>query len=420
MQSRMLQLDPRDDVVIALTNLKKGETFQLNGRTHVLAADIAAKHKFAAKEFAPGDPIHMYGVMVGRASAPIHRGEVITAHTLRHDSAGYHEYAGPTGWQSPDISHWKEKSFLGYHRSGGEVGTRNYWLVALLVFCENRNLGVLKDAFEEELGFAQPQVYRRHVADLVKFHREGRTDEIQRRVLTEPESQGNRQKVFANVDGSIFLIRTQGCGGTREDARNLCGLIAGYIHHPNVAGATLLSLGCQIAQVSILREDFLRGIACLREFGFIYEILIYPQQLPAAVEFVQKFPEQPFVVDHMAKPLVKQREIASWSRQMRELAAAPNVCCKVSGLITEGDWKNWRPEVFHPYLDLVFEVFGWDRLLFRSDWPECLLAGSCRRVKGLVEDYVRGRPQSEKDNLFGGNAERFYSLKSVRTKAQKQ
>jgi L-fuconolactonase len=170
----------------------------------------------------------------------------------------------------------------------------------------------------------------------------------------------------------------------------------------------------------LLREDFLRGIACLREFDFIYEILIYPKQLPAAVEFVQIFPEQPFVVDHMAKPLVKEREIASWSRHMRSLGTAPNVYCKVSGLITEGNWKNWRPEDFHPYLDVVFEVFGPDRLLFGSDWPVCLLAGSYRRVKGLIEDYVRDRPQSEKDNLFGGNAERFYGVKSVRTKTQNQ
>jgi len=165
----------------------------------------------------------------------------------------------------------------------------------------------------------------------------------------------------------------------------------------------------------LLREDFLRGIACLREFDFIYEILIYPKQLPAAVEFVQRFPEQPFVVDHMAKPLVKEREIALWSRLMRALGAAPNVYCKVSGLITEGNWKNWRPEDFHPYLDVVFEVFGPDRLLFGSDWPVCLLAGSYRRVKGLIENYVRNRPQSEKDKLFGGNAERFYGVKSART-----
>jgi altronate hydrolase len=288
MQSRVLQLDPRDDVIIALTDLKKGETLQVNGRTHVLAADVPAKHKFAAKEFAPGDPVHMYGVMVGRAFAPIRRGEAITVHNLRHDSAEYREYAGPTAWQPPDVSHWKEKSFLGYHRSGGEVGTRNYWLVAPLVFCENRNLGVLKDAFEEELGFARPQVYRRYVADLVKLHREGRTDEIQRQAFTEPGSQGYRQKVFANVDGIKFLIHPLGCGGTREDARNLCGLIAGYIHHPNVAGATVLSLGCQHAQVSILREEIVRRSPKPEKPVLIFEQQSSPSEAAMLGKAIQK------------------------------------------------------------------------------------------------------------------------------------
>jgi L-fuconolactonase len=168
----------------------------------------------------------------------------------------------------------------------------------------------------------------------------------------------------------------------------------------------------------LLREDFLRGIACLREFGFTYDILIYPKQLPASVEFVGKFPEQPFVVDHIAKPLVKEKEIASWSRHMRVLGAVSNVSCKVSGLITEGNWRHWRPEDFHPYLDVVFEVFGPDRLLFGSDWPVCTLAGTYTQVIGLVEDYVRDRPQSEKDKLFGGNAARFYGIKPARAKAQ--
>jgi L-fuconolactonase len=169
----------------------------------------------------------------------------------------------------------------------------------------------------------------------------------------------------------------------------------------------------------LLREDFLRGIACLREFGFTYDVLIYPKQLPAAVEFVVKFSEQPFVVDHIAKPLVKEKDIASWSRHMRALGAASNVHCKVSGLVTEGNWKHWRAEDFHPYLDIVFEAFGPDRLLFGSDWPVCLLAGTYQQVRGLVADYVRDRPQSEKDKLFGGNAERFYGIKAAQSKAQK-
>ncbi|MGO9640417.1 MAG: UxaA family hydrolase [Candidatus Acidiferrales bacterium] len=288
MQSRVLQLDPRDDVIIALADLKKGETLQVNGQMHVLATDVSAKHKFAAKDFALGDPVHMYGVMVGRAFAPIRRGEAITVHNLRHDAEAYHEYTGPIRWQAPDVSRWKDKTFLGYRRRDGQVGTRNYWLVAPLVFCENRNLGVLKEAFEEELGFAQLQVYRRYVADLVKLYREGRSGEIQQQAFSESRSQGSGQKVFANVDGIKFLLHQLGCGGTREDAQNLCGLIADYIHHPNVAGATILSLGCQNAQVSILREEIARRAPESEKPIFIFEQQSSPSEAAMLGKAIQK------------------------------------------------------------------------------------------------------------------------------------
>jgi L-fuconolactonase len=165
----------------------------------------------------------------------------------------------------------------------------------------------------------------------------------------------------------------------------------------------------------MLRDDFLRGISRLKEYGFTYDILIYPRQLPAAIELVEQFPEQPFVLDHIAKPAIKKKESAGWAEQIKELAAAPNVMCKLSGLITEADWKHWRPDGFKPYLDVVFEAFGCDRLMFGSDWPVCLLAGSYQRVKQLVEDYVRDRAETEKENIFGGNAIRFYRLKNTQS-----
>jgi len=288
MQSRVLQIDPRDDVVIALANLKKGETLEVNGHAYTLATDVPAKHKFAAKDFAPGDPVHMYGVMVGRAFAPIRRGEAVTVHNLRHDSTEFREYAGPAPWRPPDVSGWTKRTFLGYHRSDGEVGTRNYWLVVPLVFCENRNLGVLKEAFEEELGFAQPQVYRRYVAELVKLYREGRTGEISQQPFSEDAAPGDRKKVFANVDGIKFLSHQLGCGGTRDDARNLCGLIADYIHHPNVAGATVLSLGCQNAQVSLLREEIARRAPKPEKPVFIFEQQSSPSEAAMLGKAMQK------------------------------------------------------------------------------------------------------------------------------------
>src|SRR5580693_1829267 len=124
----------------------------------------------------------------------------------------------------------------------------------------------------------------------------------------------------------------------------------------------------------LMRSDFTRGISRLREFGFTYDILIYPKQLPAAIELAEKFPEQTFVLDHIAKPLIKTKEITAWANKIRRLATAPNVWCKLSGLITEADWKQWKADDFKPYLDIVFETFGCDRLMFGSDWPVCLLA----------------------------------------------
>lgn len=160
----------------------------------------------------------------------------------------------------------------------------------------------------------------------------------------------------------------------------------------------------------LLRDDFCRGIACLREFAFTYDILIYPKQLAAACEFVYKFPEQPFVVDHLAKPQIRRREMASWSEQIRRIATHPNVYCKLSGIVTEADWGNWSQDDCRPYLDVVFEAFGVDRLMFGSDWPVCLLAGSYGRVRGLIEDYTRSLSSKDREKVFGLNAARFYRL----------
>lgn len=160
----------------------------------------------------------------------------------------------------------------------------------------------------------------------------------------------------------------------------------------------------------LLRRDFLRGISELRAFGFTYDILVYARQLPAAVEFAARFPEQKFVVDHIAKPQIKVKEIAGWEHWMRRMAALPNVHCKLSGMVTEADWRRWRPSDFEPYLDVVFECFGSDRLMFGSDWPVCLLAGSYCQVKKIIADYTQALPQYEKDKIFGLNATRFYGL----------
>jgi len=165
----------------------------------------------------------------------------------------------------------------------------------------------------------------------------------------------------------------------------------------------------------LVREEFLRGIACLRHFGFTYDILIYPKQLHAALELVARFPEQPFVIDHLAKPEIKLRHRAGWAVLMQKIAAHPNVYCKLSGLATEADWQQWKKEDFRPYLDVAFDAFGPDRLMFGSDWPVCLLAASYRQVVEILEEYLRDCPADMREKIFGGNAARFYRLKIAKS-----
>jgi altronate hydrolase len=251
----VLQLDPRDNVLIALTDLKGGEPVNYAGQSYVPTTNIPAKHKFVTRHLAVGDDVIMYGVLVGKATKSIASGELLTTRNLQHQASPFHEQSSEYHWIPPDISRWTHRTFEGYHRRGGQVGTRNYWLVVPLVFCENKNIQVLRQAFEEELGFAPPQVYRRQVAELARLYREGKTEEIPLRGLLRDSTPSPRSRIFENIDGVRFLIHEGGCGGTREDSHNLCGLIAGYIHHPNVAGATVLSLGCQHAQIGILHDQ---------------------------------------------------------------------------------------------------------------------------------------------------------------------
>jgi len=160
----------------------------------------------------------------------------------------------------------------------------------------------------------------------------------------------------------------------------------------------------------LVREDVVRGIAALEPFGLVYDILIFARQLPAAIELARRLPRQRFVLDHLAKPEIATGRTSPWKEQVRELAASPNVLCKLSGMVTEAAWTRWTAADFRPYLDVVFEAFGPDRLMIGSDWPVCLLAGDYGTVLGLVEDYMAGRPAAEREKVLGGNATRFYRI----------
>jgi altronate hydrolase len=271
MQNSVLKIDAKDNVLMALTDLRKGDRIDFSNHVGTLASDVPAKHKFATQDLLPGSDVIMHGVLVGKVRNLIRAGEVLTIQNVRHEASRYSEGSQRYEWIPPDVSRWRQRTFLGYHRLDGQVGTRNYWLVVPLVFCENRNIAVLREAFHEELGFDQPNIYRQQVAELVRAYSEGKTKTIETHALELKSYPVTRPKVLENVDGIKFLMHEGGCGGTREDANNLCGLLAGYIHHPNVAGATVLGLGCQNSQVDILREQIARRDPHFSKPMFVFE-----------------------------------------------------------------------------------------------------------------------------------------------------
>ncbi|MHC4376727.1 MAG: amidohydrolase family protein, partial [Planctomycetota bacterium] len=155
---------------------------------------------------------------------------------------------------------------------------------------------------------------------------------------------------------------------------------------------------------------FRRGVGELANFDLKYDLLIYPRQLPAAIDFVAAFPEQPMVLDHLAKPEARTGSFEPWASQLADLSRPENLCVKLSGLITEADWEHWTADGLRRYLDHTLECFGPGRVMFGSDWPVCLLAGSYDRVAELIEEFAAGLSSDERDALFGGNAARFYGL----------
>lgn len=253
MPAAALQLDSRDNVIVALATLEPGRTAEFGaGGSCPVTQTIPAKQKMALAAFNPGELIVMYGMVVGEVTQPIPRGGLITTQNIRHRIGAYTTARQPAAHHAPDAAPWKSRTFMGYHRSDGQVGTRNYWIVLPLVFCENRNVEQMREALEEELGYGRANsIYRERVRRMIQNQNGGSGDSLPD--VTKAVSAGDR--IFPNLDGVRFITHQLGCGGTRQDAQALCGLLAGYIHHPNVAGATVLSLGCQNAQSALLMEE---------------------------------------------------------------------------------------------------------------------------------------------------------------------
>ena len=269
-----LKIHPNDNVLVALRDLEAGNTIHYNGLGLTLSTPVKAKHKFAIEALEPGKEVYMYGVLVGRAVKPIAQGEAITTENLEHASETFGIGQRKTDWSAPDVTRFAGKTFMGYHRPGGKVGTANYWIVIPMVFCENRNVETLQYALVDLLGYGKPAAYKQKAEMLVDALQKGASpDDIRSLELQQADVTGKQQRVFPNIDGVKFLAHDMGCGGTRADAEALCGLLAGYITHSNVAGATILSLGCQHAQVAILEEEIAK-----RDPHFAKPLIVLEQQ----------------------------------------------------------------------------------------------------------------------------------------------
>lgn len=273
-KTRYLRIHPDDNVLVALEDLPEGYPVSLGDRSWVLPKPVKAKHKFTGEPLGLGEDVIMYGVLVGKATENLALGEPLTVDNIGHAAGDFSLGERNLNWRRPDVSAFEGRTFMGFHRSNGAVGTANYWLVIPMVFCENRNLQVMKQALDERLGYSrQTRDYSPEVEQLIALYDTGATVEEVLQADLKSAKTGKKSRLFENVDGVKFLAHDMGCGGTRRDSDALCGLLAGYVTHPNVAGATILSLGCQHAQVSILREEISK-----RDPHFDKPLYVFEQQ----------------------------------------------------------------------------------------------------------------------------------------------
>ncbi len=260
-------------------------------------------------------------------------------------------------------------------------------------------------------------------------HQVWMTDEMQ--VLRRDYLPGELQPLLQSIqfDGTIAVQARQMVGETAwllelADAHDFIKGVVGWVDlqspalrsqletfslHPKLAGVRHV-VHDEPDDHFLLRPEFRRGIAQLREFGLTYDLLLFPKHLPVAVRLVAEFPDQPFVLDHIAKPTVREGRMSPWREDLQRLAQFPNVWCKLSGLVTEATWQQWQPEDFHRYLDIVVAAFGPGRLMIGSDWPVCTLSGTYGDTMKIVTDYIRKLPTEIREGILGGNCARFYGL----------
>ena len=273
-KTKTLKIHPVDNLMVALVDLQAGESVSHGTEIFQLQTAVLAKHKFALEAFSTGTEVLLYGVVVGRATKNIAKGEAVHTHNITHDTEAYQvpKKVETQSWSPPLRDKYANRGFLGYHRADGKVGTENNWLVIPLVFCQNRNIEELKNSLLEGLGYEHADKKVFDLDSLITKYKAGATqEELLNEELLTAQKQNPKNPLFPNIDGIYFLTHDGGCGGATSDAVALCNLLAGYINNPNVAGATVLSLGCQHAQISILERALKRIAPDLQKPVFFME-----------------------------------------------------------------------------------------------------------------------------------------------------
>jgi altronate hydrolase len=359
----VLHMDERDNVMVALRDLKRGDQIQHGSVTITLQSDIVAKHKFFTTALQPGDQIIMYGVLVGTAQNFIPAGGLMTTENTKHAAGTYAYRNAKYDWQPLDITRFSNRTFNGYKRSDGRYGTANYWLFIPAVFCENRNLDVIKETLQNLLGYSVSNKYKQFTRYLIEAYKKGdTTDNVSMQAaLSAPAP---TERLFQNVDGIKFLNHQGGCGGTRQDAATLSALLASYADHPNVGGITLLSLGCQNMQV----QDFLTDLN-KRSPSFDKPLYIFEQQ--------QSGSEESLISDAIQKTFAGLIQI---NQQQREQAPLSALCIGVKCGGSDGfSGISANPAIGYT-ADLLVALGG---KVLLAEFPEL-----CGTEQGLVDRCV--------------------------------
>ncbi|MDC6365908.1 MULTISPECIES: UxaA family hydrolase [Flavobacteriaceae] len=355
---KLIKVHPDDNVAVALTDLAKGEEILFEGETIVPLSDTKAKHKISLADLSEGDKIMMYGVLVGKTTSKVDRGGLLTVENMKHQSSKTTHKTSEFNWSPPNVSKWKDRTFLGYHRADGQVGTENIWLFFPLVFCENKNIERLKEVFEKELYIEEISEQRQLLRGLI-----GNATEVQEK---QP-----KKSIFENVKVK-FITHQGGCGGIRQDSELLAKLLAGYVNNPNVAGATVLSLGCQNLQINIFKEA-LESI----NPNDTKPVLIYEQQQMGTVE-------------NMLNTVIKDSFLAI--KEANEIKRAPAPLSKIKLGLECGGSDGFSGISANPTLGHVSDVLtalGGSPIL--SEFPE---------LCGVEQELVNRCVENEKAEKF--------------------